>query len=412
MKKVFGILILVCGLLLVLYFLYSPFKKGTDDLLGLNDNTNNVAIVLGKTANVPMVDGDELSNEIINYLDENDLLNSKLGKITLIGVDGDQTADELFNYSPKDNQCSLDSNSPKKEEACKKTISEKITNAVNEYTPKANHADYLNAIEKAARDFAKDGTIFVVGSGLSDKGDFNFADNNYIYTEEKPEINDAVDLGYADIIWYNIGQSVSPQQILKQPQTDKIKDLYQRLLEKFGGDDHNGELTVTFDKINTIKNDGKEYAVDTPYFVSTSPTEAEQQVWEMVFDGSEISFEPDSTDYSNKDKAMQNIQKVADYYKNHSNDYLIEITGTQALTSEKITAPEGSPEADISRRRAEKVKNTLVNDMNVNSNDIVKVVGAGTSSFQYSDELENGRWNDELAQKHRLVIIKLTKKDK
>lgn len=112
---------------------------------------------------------------------------------------------------------------------------------------KADGADYLEAIRTAARfaDNPEKTLIYVIGSGLSDRGLLDFANNDLLSEEieitditEKiaEKIKDTSELKDLTIVWDNLGETVPPQTELTSTAKNRLKSIYKDVLTAISTD--------------------------------------------------------------------------------------------------------------------------------------------------------------------------------
>lgn len=175
---------------------------------------------------------------------------------------------------------------------------EDITTTVTEYIEKMSAtedgADYLEAIRTAANFAGADRSrtlIYVIGSGLSDRGLLNFADDNLLTINQstddivgkiQKEIDDPNELESITIFWDGLGEVVPPQIDLSTDSRIKLQEIYENMLI---------ELSVNEDDI--IIKDRDFYqpsSTGTAYLVKTSQAIQKSIVIDVYKEGETKAF--------------------------------------------------------------------------------------------------------------------------
>ena len=111
-----------------------------------------------------------------------------------------------------------------------------IERHVRSLKPAQNGVDYLEAILLAKQNAGPDTNIVVVGSGLSDSGDLDFAHTQLLHDENlRAEIVDSWSQKYGrayladrSVTFTGLGDTVPPQEPLASKQKDVVRELYPR----------------------------------------------------------------------------------------------------------------------------------------------------------------------------------------
>lgn len=185
-------------------------------------------------------------------------------------------------------------------------------------------ADYLGAIQTAA-DSTEDKNktlVYVIGSGLSDRGLLDFANNNLLgqdfsvdqITDRIAErLNDNTALKGVTIVWDGLGQTAPPQQYLSKESTDKLKQIYSAIFTELGASRSN----IRFK--NKLNGDA---SVDTNVYVKTSSTGEEPLNWTKQYTGdvtSAFQFVGDSAAFVDQQATDAGISEIVDVASGHPN---------------------------------------------------------------------------------------------
>ena len=221
-----------------------------------------VGIVFGNTQNVPLLK-DDLSNS---------------GDGTIGNVIGDafyassNSSTNIKLYSVSNPNTTIDTKNKlrgtaKNLNASRKNLNHNfstIKNATNS-EPLNDGADYLGSIIRAAKENKSEKTaIIIIGSGLSDNGFLNFAQDSLIEKYSKGELSISAKMeqsGYnrdllsnTDVYWINIGDTVSPQIELSVPAKGYLGNIYKEALLYLGANSVKFDnITPSTDSIKTNK---------------------------------------------------------------------------------------------------------------------------------------------------------------
>lgn len=232
-----------------------------------------------------------------------------------------------------------------------------IIKEMSKTRPSQDGADYMGTIIRAAEDNKSNKTaIIVIGSGLSDRGMLNFADNNK-YLKGNTSASqifgsgnnyDQSLLSKTDIYWVNIGRVVSPQEKLYS--VEGLKKTYNSALKFFGMKNNFTEITI----------DSDEKSIDTDKTVKTTkPIKITISMGEKI-----AKFKAESDEFfsdAEKEKAKNWLKE-----KLTNNNQSIEITGY--IDASLNNCPENN--SSLPNRRAERVKQLLVEELGFSANNI------------------------------------------
>ena len=158
-------------------------------------------------------------------------------------------------------------------------------------------------------------TSIKIGSGLSDRGLLDFANNNLLgqdfsvdqITDRIAErLNDNTALKGVTIVWDGLGQTAPPQQYLSKESTDKLKQIYSAIFTELGASRSN----IRFK--NKLNGDA---SVDTNVYVKTSSTGEEPLNWTKQYTGdvtSAFQFVGDSAAFIDQQATDAGISEIVD----------------------------------------------------------------------------------------------------
>lgn len=346
----------------------------------------NLAIVVGNTQNTPAV---KLPQAVQEQISGTIKLHSKDDKETLASSISivNATATPKTVALNVDKLKDIGSNSTNAKIDLKKNT-EEIEKQLQAVKPENNGANYLDAIMQARDNIGERAKIIVIGSGLSDSGDFDFA-HNAILTKESARtdaINKVTDkygkdyLSGTTVEFYGLGDTTNPQTPLSSYQKKVVREAYKTLITNLGGRAIVHTQTMTGD------------AVKTDYTVSTTDTGCGNIG--LVFDDDKIKFNPDAITFANPSDVTGALGQVKTIYdQNKDSIKQIQIEGYTAHYNSKI--------ANLSQLRADAIKEQL-GQMGIPT-DKLTATGKGYGPFQYSD----GENRDTTDKKNRMIRIQI-----
>lgn len=275
--------------------------------------------------------------------------------------------------------------------------------------------DYLEALRIAARSLSSlenydYKSIVVIGTGLSTSGVLNFQ-NNLLSSEasvivellkEKEEIPDFSGI---NVYWAQLGDVALPQKKLTAAQQNKLRDIYNGIIEAGGGTFiYNSTIAspvnenVDYPKVTPI-----ELPTDTPIVFEPNAlqTAKDDKAFEepKILNESQIEFVGDQAVYLYPDKAVENISPIAEYLKDYKSIQLLLIGSTAGdVTDERALS--------LSQERADAVKNTIVS-LGVDSSRII-TVGMGSDDPWH---ITNAGFEGAAASSNRKVVLLDTRSD-
>lgn len=371
-----------------------------------------ICVIVGNTANEPTP---QINDAIAPYLNSAFLVESSGAKIDMssfifISAAGSSNHGSLPLDSSGLKAAKIDGNENNNAAAASENL-QTISDAIS-VDPGTNHVDFFGALKEASRqlkNYSGDKLIIVIGSGINDAGDLNFALNTGLINQDPSSITQSIlsdpstnvsatTLEGCDVVWAGLGDTTLPQPELKsegENSIDNLATIYRSLIEGMGG------TVVMFDMSQTDNP-----SIQTSYTVTPFVFDDEPLVWEDTgsntewhFTETSLAFNPDEATFVDAAAAKEALKSVAEEI-NASSASKITITGYQAATSARIF----ESTSDLTQARAQAVSDMLVNELGVSPSAIEAVIGGGTGSFV--DEFDdNGNWSDELASLNRVVVI-------
>ena len=357
------------------------------------DIAKNIFLVVGNTANSPKP---SLGNDSeMSSLIQRSIVKYNSIDIEIISAATDKSTETISSKKNKSQSIS------EYKEISKDTIN-KIKNAIAK-APKANGATYFEAIVKAGRAAASankkdngDSKIIIIGSGLSDGGVLDFAENGLLYrtaTDIVSSLNkiNQLDGKYLDGVtleWYGIGQTMEPQDSLSPADIQNLQQIYGKVFQELGA-----EIDFYDNVLPSETIEGNTHTVKTTPIKKVIP-EPEP------IPHDELSFKANSTTIQNINQAKQSLEEHGIIKNATANPNLkIVVTGYMAAGT---CDPKNPNNYHLSGERAEAVKNLLLNEYSL-TNEIV-VVDGGVFDSETS-ECANGHWQSDLADYRRKVVI-------
>lgn len=337
MAKFFSIVVGL-ALIVVLYRISQPYTPPP---------AKTVAFVLGHTQNTPKpVLG---SNLLDDYLEPTMHLHK--------GADARELIDAITFISavkqPKRISLSaegvdlqnIDLNSTNANRNVRHNI-EQIQQYIDGLTPADNGANYLEAIFAAKSNADEGSNILVLGSGLSDTGELDFAHNKILTSEaaRNKAVEDIVQkygrghlAGYT-VAFYGLGDTVLPQQQLTERQKEIVRSVYQEVIQGLGG-------KVIIDS-RTLEGP----SVDTNYIVSATDTGCGELG--LVFDNDAIKFVGDEATFVDPTVARETLGQVKALYDDSGDS-------VTSIRIDGYIAHFNTPIENLSQLRADAVKSML-----------------------------------------------------
>ena len=344
---------------------------------GCSKNFNEIILVVGDTKNTPAPE--------LNYTDYIDAaLNVDKASVYAISVSNAHRNPKLVADYEEDKNA--------------KSIKARVIEYLSQMKAQNDGADYLAAIQTAAES-AEDKNktlIYVIGSGLSDRGLLNFADDGLLTRDVVAEeiadqvaerLDDNTLLKGMTIVWDGLGQTVSPQSALDNESSKKLKDVYSGVLRGLGATNSN----VRFK--NKLNGDN---SVETNSIVKTTETSS-QPLFFFEFSQEDLFFIEGTSNFQDEQAARERLAEVA-VAAAQSPSRIVVVTGYMASGNCDNANPN---DPSLAVNRANAVQQLLVINGVQNQ---MEVVDGGVFDAEKSECDENG-WNPELANYRRKVTI-------
>lgn len=348
--------------------------------------SSSIGIVLGNTQNAPgpqLNSGvlDEIKGTLMQHRGETtDTFIQSIIAVSAVKEPYDIPLDSLKLVNIRNNSANASEDIDKNFNVIKKYL--------NSVAPTDDGANYLDAILEARRELSAGQntktTIVVIGSGLSDSGDLDFAHSDTlsgILNAKSGVVDAAVDkiadmidskygMNYLDgyrVVFYGLGDTVAPQEQLRPNQKNVVSHIYSKLIQRLGGvaDVENG-AGVT----------GKSVATD--YVVSTTDTGCGDVG--LTFDDESVKFVANSAAFADPLAARSALRSVETIYEKGSGN----ITGIQVdgyIAHVNVTGE------TLSQARANAVKALLV-DMGMPASKVTaKGKGFGPHNIPAKDRM-------------------------
>jgi outer membrane protein OmpA-like peptidoglycan-associated protein len=278
----------------------------------------------------------------------------------------------------------------------KEEIAMQVKNAASQ-SPAEGGADYFQAIIEAADSLqgAQNPLIVVYGSGLSDHGILNFADDGLLSKADDYAIAQLSqtkirknEYRNTEIIWLGAGETINDngQEPLDADHQKKVEDIYISALGYIGMKPSFGKIQITKDTTSVSNT----YHVN-PTMIPGKLTKG----YTKHLDERVAKFLPGSSTLSNPDEVKRMLMEFAKEFKQTDNSLKLKITGYHA----KCT---GGSDKEFSKRRAAAIGDILIKELNIDASRII-VDGVGGPQ----DDREEVTCDSEIAKEHRVVIMEV-----
>lgn len=278
--------------------------------------------------------------------------------------------------------------------------------------------------------------IFIIDTGISTAGDLNFVDMDFL--NRKPNVQDIIkqletyegvgvlpDLTGITVTFVGTADGlaeVAEPQIVSTTDKKFIKELWTEVIKACGTSDIQFESAAGWDTPNIYTEDidskfpyvspitfYHERVIDYSNWVNvpsnnpdSQPSLPDPPIVEIELPSRTVGFKPDEADYFNTNSAKSTLKPFADELKEffrYYPDEKIWIIGTTAAVQQGAT---GSIE--LSLRRAETVKNTLVTEFDIPEENLI-TIGLGAKFPWFVDEYPSGVFDTNVAQENRAVWL-------
>lgn len=265
-----------------------------------------------------------------------------------------------------------------------------------------NGADYIEAIRTAVRysNDKEDTLIYIIGSGLSDSGLLDFANDKLltakgtddIIASLEKRIDNKNELSGVTIIWNKMGETTEPQAPLNNTLKIKEQTIYTEALKKYGVNEQS--LII----VNTPSSSNDKNVVNSS--VKTTPVKDETLTFVFSNDNSKLAFIPDTNHFVNESEAKEEMRR---FVNEHPGYYFVV---TSYMSRGWCDSGENT---ELINSRSEATKDLLVSVGVSGADIIIEKGGIGSAN-----ECPNGSIHEPVepveAQKNRIVEISLIKK--
>jgi hypothetical protein len=377
-----------------------------------------VVVIVGNTANVP---APAVSKNMIPFFNAATLMPgfSEGTTFAIVSAAGVQSHSRIVMEAG-----GLDIPNPNGSERNNERHAEECIGAINtllSVDPRTSHVDYLAAMEEGVRlldGINGDKLMIIIGSGLNDCGDLNFASNTGLINEDPATITErilgnedahvsATTLKGFDIVLSGLGDTALPQPQLENEGTNSrinVQVIYERLISGMGGNiiyvDKSASTSGAVVNTDFIVNPFV-FDLSVPLIWSKSEDESKLKT-DYHLTEEVLTFLPDSASLKDLAAAKGVLRVVADDI-NPSQSARVSIVGYQAATSEQTYVE--TSELTVSRANA--IRDLLVNELDVDPLKIVEVKGAGTGHF-VEEFNEYGEWDTNIAAFNRVVVVSVS----
>jgi len=337
--------------------------------------------------------GDKAANEIQDYFWTNGGTQDKWKAVKQAPIPVFEATPDT---KPKDIQIKTTFGSSAVFNAKKVTVAiEQINTQVQAIKPTEDGVDYVEALTDANDE--QKGLFVVIGSGLNDSGDLNFAENDYLSMSDA-QIDELIATVAKNvntkftgdtILFQGLGVTTKGQETLDNKQKQTVRNIYTKLFTKLGA-------KVIIDK-NTSQYGSNPKAVSTKYSVNMTVLDKP-----IKFSSTDIKFKADSAELVDEAAAKKQLTGVAKVLKN-SDVWKAEVMGTEAVAQGGTQ----TTTSELTTDRANVIKELLVS-MGVSA-DKLTAKGVGSTFEGYKKETVGGKWSESIAKKNRQVIIKFVK---
>jgi outer membrane protein OmpA-like peptidoglycan-associated protein len=305
------------------------------------------------------------------------------------------------------------------------SISADLASQISSAQPNSPEVDLAAATTLAVRSLranaveGRENLLVFYASGISTTGLIDMTEIPLCELDVEASVatlsaNSDLDLSGIKVIWYCCGDVTDPQPALNAQEKSTLKSFYQDWLLSLGAE------SVTF--MDTLPPEGR-YSFDQSVSVmETAGTvsglqativsyeeiaeEDSQKVIEkalgdgniLSFDPTTIAFQPDSSELADPDAALVALGYVTDYMLANPTFQLL-ICGTTTSAGEETSS------IAFSQKRADAVRDLLVNEAGIDASRI-HTLGCGYSSSLYvPDRAADGSLDETIAPQNRSVYL-------
>ena len=315
------------------------------------------------------------------------------------------------------------------------SIAADIVAQLDEAMPDSPEVDIAGAASLAVRTLhanavdGRDNILIFYCSGISTSGLINMTEVPVYKLDVESSVetlSDLLDFNLSGIqvVWYCCGDVAGyDQSVLSENEKKILKSFYETLFMKMGAEtvkfmeDVPQDGCYSFEqKVSVMETEGtvsglKEMVVSFEDVVSENAAEngSDESVAEALdevftggeilsFDETSIAFKPDSTELIAPEDAMDALSYVIDYMDSHP-DFNLLICGTTTSAGEKDFS------IHLSEKRADTIRNILINDAGIDA-DRIYTLGCGWSSCLYTnDRAEDGTLNENAPLNRSVKLV-------
>lgn len=387
----------------------------TDETAKASEPASNVCLVVSPTANQHKPDVSLAYNEIY------DSCYSFSYKCCLV----DDGNPYLALEADLTNEDRIDGSSDQNKKLDAKAYTEDFMEKVEGVQAVTAEKDTIKAIRMAADTLDNctgDKTIVLIDNGISTTGVEAFK------TFQNFDVNKCIDalsdndfpvLDNVNVVWYSLGDTVSPQNELSNDDLSNLQNFWEKYLKKCGA------ANVKFPKKVAVNETADNSSLPWVSAVEVTPTVSKvpefkalmQQVEEMPeedrnktfddalevglkLDEDAVQFKPDSFELTDREAAIKLMTPLSDYLKGNP-DKKVVLLGTTA--TDLMSTNESC--VNFSKGRAETIKGILSDNMGVDSEQLISVGLGYENEFHIDDLNEDGSLNETIALKNRSVIF-------
>ncbi len=277
-----------------------------------------------------------------------------------------------------------------------------IKDSLSQMKAEKNGADYLEAIRTAIRysDDKEHTLIYIIGSGLSDSGLLDFANDKLLTTKStdgiiaslEKKIENKNELDGVTIVWNKMGETTEPQKPLNNTLKNKEQTIYKEALKKFGID----EKSLFIVNKSSSSNDKNNVSSS----VKTTPVKDENLTFVWSNDNSKLAFIPDTNHFVNENEAKEEMKR----FVNEHSDYYFVVTSYMSRGW-----CDNDEDTELIKSRSEATKELLM-DVGVSEEDIIIEDGGIGNANECPRGLIHEPADPVEAQKNRIVVISLIRK--
>ena len=347
----------------------------------------NLVILSGYHANAPVPRFESIVDEVMDTC-------LGYGSVSVLVNDGEpyMAFQQVFEKPSKDI-------SESKRKSIATSQAQSVYDALSASAAKTPECDFLGALQLAKRALStQEGNkkLLILDSGFSTAGLLDLTQNNLLDADPQTvgsllkERRALPDLTGVEIIWMGLGDVEKPQDTPSAATRQKLKELYQAILDECGA-------SVTFDEtLSSGQTAGESLPSVTPVTLLEEPALLTSST-AVVFTEKELAFRPDSTELADPAQAKEALAPVTEYLLSDSGHQLL-LAGTTATVGNQQDC------IQFSAARALSVKEYLVS-AGVSSRQI-QTLGLGYENrFHVPDTNPDGTLNENASVNRSVIVL-------